>query len=488
MEPSEEINLETVKSRAVRGVVVLTGRTFILQVIGVVAQGVLWAYLSPAQFGVFFIVGAIINFLTYFSDIGLAAALIQKKEAPSGDELKTTFFVQQVLVLALIAVVVLLAPFFAARYSLNFEGKILLYALALSFFLSSLKSIPSVLLERKLEFGKLVMSQVLEQLVYNLVLVFFAVQGFGLRSFSWAVVIRGIIGLVAIYILQPWKPGIIFSRSSLSGLLKFGVPYQINTFLATLKDDGMILVLGSLLGPAGIGILGTAQKLAQYPLRFFMDNVTRVTFPAFSRMQNEKEHLARSVTRSIFFICFLVFPSITGMVILLPNIIQVVPSYARWAPALLPFAIISLNTLFAAVTTQLTNLLNAIGKIKITFFLMIMWTVLTWVFVPALAWKFGVNGAALGYSFVGLSSVVVMYIVHKYVKYSLFNGVVKPGLSALVMAGSMLLLRDILPITIYSVGILILVGMGVYGVTSFIILGDSLVTDVKKSLTTLFQR
>src|SRR5258708_25878970 len=132
---------------------------------------------------------------------------------------------------------------------------------------------------------------------------------------------------IAIYIMQPWKPGIAFSRKTLSGLFKFGIPYQINTFLAALKDDGLTLVLGSILGPIGISYLGTAQKFARYPLTFFMDTVTRLTFPAFSRMQDSKEHLERSVTRSIFFICFLVFPSLVGFVILAPIIFNLIPLY-----------------------------------------------------------------------------------------------------------------------------------------------------------------
>ena len=56
LDPTSEINLETVKERAVKGVAVLTGRTFILNIIALIAQGVLWAYLSPEQFGVFWIV------------------------------------------------------------------------------------------------------------------------------------------------------------------------------------------------------------------------------------------------------------------------------------------------------------------------------------------------------------------------------------------------------------------------------------------------
>ena len=152
-------------------------------------------------------------------------------------------------------------------------------------------------------------------------------KGFGLKSFTIAVIFRGIIGLVAIYALQPWKPGIAFSLNTLKGLFKFGIPYQINTFLATLKDDGMTIVLGGIIGPVGVGILSFAQKLARLPLTFFMDTVTRVTFPAFSRMQDHKNDLERSVTRSIFFICLFVFPSLMGIIILSPLLVRVVPRY-----------------------------------------------------------------------------------------------------------------------------------------------------------------
>lgn len=95
LDPTTEISLETVKERSVRGVVVLTGRTFFLQILGVVAVGFLAAYLGPFEWGVFAILNAVINFLNYFSDVGLAAALVQKKENPSDTDLKTTFFVQE---------------------------------------------------------------------------------------------------------------------------------------------------------------------------------------------------------------------------------------------------------------------------------------------------------------------------------------------------------------------------------------------------------
>src|SRR3989338_10834198 len=190
LNPTDEISIETVKKRSVAGVMVLTGRTFLLQIIGLVAQLFLFAYLGKYEFGVFAIVSAVINFLVYFSDICLAAALIQKKETPTDIDLKTTFFVQQFLVLCLIVLVFVLSKRITIHYSLSTDGLFLLYALLFSLLLSSLKSIPSVLLERKLEFVKLVFPQILEQIVYNVVLVIMAMKGFGLASFSVAVLIR----------------------------------------------------------------------------------------------------------------------------------------------------------------------------------------------------------------------------------------------------------------------------------------------------------
>ena len=488
LDPTSEISLEAVKSRAVRGVVVLTGRTFIISAISLAATAFLTVFLEPAEFGIFWIVSAIVNFLAYFSDVGLAAALIQKKEVPQEKDLRTTFLVQQSLVLILLLILFFLTPTLTRIYNLSPDGRLLLYALGVSLLLSSLKTIPSVLLERQLEFGKLVLPQVLENLVYNITAVILAWKGFGITSFSIAVLLRGVVGLSAIYFLKPWIPGLALSRASLKKLLSYGVPYQANTLLATLKDDGMTVVLGTILGPAGIGLLGWAQKWAYAPLRFFMDHVLKVTFPAFARMQEAREDLKRSLTRSIFFICFLVFPTLAGLLILAPILVSVIPRYGKWEPALMALSLIGINTLFAAVTTQLTNLLNAIGKIKITFKLMVMWTVLTWLFVPALALKYGVNGAAFGYALVGASSLVAIYIARRFVAFSILESVVRPLAASLVMAIVLFFVRSFLPLSMTSVWFLIALGIAIYGASIYLLVGVSIVSDVKKSISTFFSK
>jgi len=333
-------------------------------------------------FGIFGLVSAIINFLGYFSDVGLAASLIQKREKVTQEDLHTTFTIQQILVVTLLVILFFASPYIKSFYKLDQSAVYLLYALGFSFLMSSLKTIPSVLLERHLKFEVVALVGIVETVVYNVVLVFFAWKGFGITSFTFAVIIRGILGLIVMYSFQPWKPVISISKSSLKKLLTFGIPYQINTFIAVVKDDGLTIILGRVIGLSALGILSWAQGIIQIPLRIILDNVTRVTFPAFSRMQDDMENLKKSVTRSIFFLTFTIFPAVTGIIILAPVLFQSIEKYHQWLPAVIPLMFLAINVYFAAVTTQLTNLLNAIGKIKITTALMVMWTVLTWVFVP----------------------------------------------------------------------------------------------------------
>lgn len=482
----ENVDFQIIKKKAVSGVVVLTGRTFVLSFLSFFATALLTVFLEPSQFGVFWIVSAVVNFLSYFSDIGLAAALIQKKEKLNKDDLNTTFLVQQILVFLLLILLLLFSPVLMNFYNLDFEGRILLYALGASLFMSSLKTIPSVMLERNLDFGKLVIPQVLENLTYNVLAVILAWQGFGIRSFTYSVLARGIVGLIAIYIIYPWRPTFSFSKKSLFSLLKFGVPYQLNTFLATIKDDGLTAFLGGIFGGYGIGLLGWAQKWGQAPLRFFMDQVIKVTFPAFSRMQDNKDELRSALERSLFFISFLVFPSLFGLLALAPLLIHLIPKYIKWEPALIPLYLIGFNTVFASVSTQLTNLLNATGRIKTTFKLMIMWTILSWLFIPLLSYKFGVVGASLGYAIVGASSVVVFFIVFRFLPFSFSRSFLKPLLASLVMFVIVYLLRTKLPVSFYSFWILLGVGGIVYFLMIYLMVGSLILKDVKKSTKLLF--
>src|SRR5437660_116216 len=125
----EELDIALITQRSIHGVFALISRTFFIQIINFAVNFLLTIYLSPAIFGLFFIVSAFIAFLSYFSDVGLAAALIQKKDALTDEDLSTTFTIQQILVILVCVVAFFLSYFIAAWYHLTSEGLVLFQAL-----------------------------------------------------------------------------------------------------------------------------------------------------------------------------------------------------------------------------------------------------------------------------------------------------------------------------------------------------------------------
>lgn len=434
LDNSQVSYVEAIAKKSVRGLFALISRTFFVQVLSIIASLILTIYLTPEAFGVFFVVSAIVVFLNYFQDIGLAASLIQKKKEPTEKELKTTFTVQQILVFGVSIPAAIFANQIATFYNLDANGLILFYALLFSFVASSLKTIPTVILERRLLFHKLIIPQIAENVVYNLALIIFAVAGFGVVSFTIAVTLRSIVGLILIYYVQPWEIGVAFNRKVLKRLLSYGIPYQANSFLALIKDDLFNLYIAKVLPLTQVGYIGFGQKWAYMPLRLFMDNIIKITFPSFSRLQNDKEALKKGIEKTLFLISGVMFPTVVFMVLFSPYLIQFIPRYSKWEPALISLTFFALSTILSSLSTPLTNVFNAIGKVKVTFYFMICWTVLTWTVTPFFIILYGYNGVSIATLIISLSSVVVFGVARSFISFSFIKPIYPAFIAAIGMA------------------------------------------------------
>lgn len=426
-------HFEAIARKSVKGLFALVSRTFLIQLLSVLASFILTIYLDPASFGVFFVVSAIVVFLNYFQDIGLAASLIQKKNEPTVRELRSTFTVQQILVLAVTIPVGIFAPQISSFYGLDHSGLILLYALLFSFLASSLKTIPTVLLERSLRFDRLVVPQIAENITYNVCLIVFAIAGYGVASFTIAVLARSIVGLVLIYWVQPWPIGLAFHGTTLKKLLSFGIPFQANSLLALVKDDLFNIYIAKVLPLTQVGYIGFGQKWAFLPMRLFMDNIIKITFPSFSRLQHDKEALRLGIEKTLFLISVFIFPTVVLIVLFSPNLVSYIPKYKKWEPAILSLTFFSFSTILSSLSTPLTNILNAIGKVKITLYFMVMWTVLTWTLTPLFIIWYGYNGVAIASFIISFSSVLVFFIARSSVKFSIIKPVYPAAIAAIAM-------------------------------------------------------
>ena len=146
-----------------------------------------------------------------------------------------------------------------------------------------------------------------------------------------------------------------------------------------------------------------------------MDNVTKVAFPAYARVQHDPQVLKKGIEKTLYYLSLISFPIFTGMAVFALPLVNLIPRYQKWLPALLPLYLYLINAAWASLSTPLTNALNAIGKIEITFKLMVMWTILTWTLMPLLALKFGFLGVAISASAISFSSIVVLVVIRRLV-------------------------------------------------------------------------
>src|SRR3989338_4358206 len=281
----ERLDTDLIIKRSVRGVMSLMSRTFFANIISFIAFLVITSVLQAREIGIYTAVIAIQRVISFFTDFGLGAALIQKKDDLKQEDITTSFTVQATISLLIFVIILLLSQPLAGFFKLNQEAQILLLVLVFTIFLSSFKTIPSILLERSLNFSKLVIPQIAESFVFNGILVALVLGGYGISSFSWAFLISGLIGIPIYYIISPWKIRIGISLKSL-GYLKYGLQFQAKNILATIKDDLLTVILIRFLSFTEIGYIGFAQRLAFYVYRYVVDSVTKVTFSAYSRAQN----------------------------------------------------------------------------------------------------------------------------------------------------------------------------------------------------------
>lgn len=481
----ENTDFQTITRKAIKGAFSLSFRRIILLAINVVTLNIVLAKILPVStLGTFIIANSILAFFTFFSDIGLAGALIRKKDLRP-DDLKTTFTIQEILAVLITTLVFAAAPVLADIYKIGGDGVWLIRALAFGFFLTSLKVIPSVILERDLNFGKLVWVEVAETLIFNGLLIFLTLQKFGISAFTYSAILRSIVGLSAIYLIAPWKVGFGFSKTAAKELLSFGIPFQLNSMLALLKDRLVPLVIAGIVGSAGVGFISQGQRLAFLPLEV-MNIATRVAFPAFSRLQHDRIALKKALEHSIFITALFLYPMLFGILAVAPSLVEYLG--AKWEPVLPLIYLFSLTTFWATLSTSFTNFLNAIGRINITLKLMIMWTVLEWGLAPLFSLKFGFVGMGIASGLISFTSIIPIIIVKREIGVKILENTWQPLVSSMIMALLIFPLGKLFENGLPAIILEILLGSLIYFILINILAGQKVKATLKEVKLAFFDR
>ncbi|WP_426748026.1 oligosaccharide flippase family protein [Myxococcus faecalis] len=355
-----QVDTGEVKARALKGMVVLVLRTVASQGLRVISALALSRLLFPSDYGLFGIVAYASSLGVFLGDLGLSAALVRQSHAPTQDETFTIFWSHQALTAVIVAAVCAMAPVLTEGYALGAEAVPMVWAMALGLFLSSLRVIPLMALERKLAFPTIARAELVENVAQVAGTLALAAAGMG----AWALVvgslIRGAVGLVCIAWASPWRPSGTFQRDVLKRLLGYGLAFQLPPLVAALVAGWVPLVVGQVLGKDVVGLVNWAWALASTPMMLSVV-LNRVAFPAYCRMQDDPsgfaEYLKTSLRRLSAALLLTLPVAVLGMPVLVPLFFG-----QRWIAAVPLVQWFTLECLLITLTGLLATAQNAGGR------------------------------------------------------------------------------------------------------------------------------
>ena len=420
--PPEEPAVDVVglQRRARRGIAALVVRTVIMQLIVFGGDVYLRRRLEPADFGLYAIVQFALGIFLQFGDVGFASALIRQQAQPSRRELSSAWSVQMLVALSITLVLWLGAPLMLDFYpDMSPDGVWVLRALSVDLLLSSGRLLPSLMMERELEYGKLSALDVIMSLSYYVTAVVLARSGHGVMSLAYAVLARGVCGIVAAHVLRPFRPSLVLDVALIRPIMHFGLRFQLKSIVGFLCTALAPVYGGRVLGQAQLGFLNMGQQTAYFPLRL-VDVMARVSFPLFSRLQGNPKAFAKTLERGVMVSAMGVLFYVGLAIGLGPNLIRVVFG-PKWLPALPLFYVYASAIAIGFVHPVVAPAIDALGKPGLNLKLMISWTIAMAVLIAIATPRWGTLGFAIAFCIpVVLGNAVVLVIMKRLVPDSHF--------------------------------------------------------------------
>jgi O-antigen/teichoic acid export membrane protein len=368
--------------------------------------------LMPSDFGLFAIASFLVTLFSVMGDFGLAPSLIQRTNEITLQDLKVGFTIQQVLIIGIMAIIWIAAPALAALYPEAPSATAwLVRALAVNLFLSSWRTMSALQLERRLLFRALARVEMIEALAYQATAVVLAIAGYGVWAFGVAVLVRGLIGPSLLYAAAPWRIGIGFDWHTAHRILRFGIPFQLQTLVNNSVGWLTPGLVGVLVGPLAVGYLGWSSSLSRKPL-VLVDAVMRVAFPHFSRLQTDQAAVERVMARYIAYLLSLAGLWCALIVGAGPLLVAWIYT-AKWSaavPALMLFSVaLTLDTVLWVAGLSL----NAVGRVGFTTRVVTIRALLTILLGIALVKTMGFIGVPIATVIIGVFTTPLVLLAFK---------------------------------------------------------------------------
>ncbi len=370
------------------------------------ASTILARVLTPDDFGLFGLALLARELIQLLGAMGMGVGVIVKKDVTE-DDLCTCFWSLAAIRFVLFVLAFLLAPL-AAIFFKNPDVTIVLRAVSFTFLFSIISGVSAPLLQKKLQFGRLVIINLFCALVESATAVSLAV----LTDYRyWALVVGLLVSSlvlhVSVLIAAGWLPRFRFSRKSFHYLFRFGINTLGFSFVNYLHQNIDYLLVGRFLGTASLGFYQFAYQIPHMIRDRLARPVGSVVFPALSTVQDSDERLIAGYVKASKYIGLGAFPALGGLAVLAHSIVVVLWG-AKWLPIVVPMQILCLCAALRCVMTPIGSIFLCKDRPDILFKFGLVRLAFTFSVVGIFTYLYDLNGVAIGML---VSTIPAIYIL-----------------------------------------------------------------------------
>ena len=468
------------KQKVLRSGLWLVLGSTIVRILELFRSIILARLLLPEVFGVMGIIHILRQGIQQFSQTSFGDAIIYRKSEIE-ESINTAWLLNIFRGLVLCVLLFLLSPLIASFYGeeiLDTGIKIL----GIVFIFDGLYNTNMVLYRKNIDLKNIAMLNMISSVLGIMVVI---VLAYYLRN-VWALLI-GIVFSSFIQVSLSFRvagkmPKFTFHPKLAWELFHYGkyiTGVGIIVFLTTRLDD---ILVGKLLGMRELGFYINAYFFANLPATHITNVLGQLVFPSYSHYNEDQEKLNRLFLRVFKLVSSITIPASFGILVLSDEIASVLLGEI-WVPMVPALKILVFFGMFRAVAGCTGPLLNAMGKPRITFWIVLCKLVVIAAIIYPLTIHYGISGTALAVTVpMFLEQIYLWFLISRLTGISiktLLGQVVRPILLAGLMCGLIMLLKTFLPLTnIPLFFFYVLVGTLIFGASIFIF-DKELVNEVK---------
>lgn len=365
-------------------------------IINISSTIVLARLLTPEDYGLVAMVTAVTGFVSIFKDMGLSAAIIQKKEL-NQNQVSSVFWINCLVSLGIAIIVA-----FTSSLLVNFYNEQRLFNItlvfALSIFLTGLSLQHNALMKRQMKFKTLSKINIISSVTSLITGIILAWKGFGYWAIVATTICPPLYSTIALWIACDWRPHLEFKTKNTKSILSFGAGltgFDLVNYFSRNMDN---VLIGKFVGSNALGIYSKAYQLLLLPITQLRDPLNTVALPALSSLQSDKWKYNHFFRRYLFTLAFFSMPLVVYCAVFSEEIISVILG-EKWLEASYVFKLLAIAAFIQPVASTQGLLLITTGQSRRYFVLGIMGAICNVTgFIIGVNW--GMEGVAIAYALV----------------------------------------------------------------------------------------